>query len=418
MADKDKIDVKVTGKAFDSELAKRLFEERNAEAKGDVDQYDDLEDLEAGKKKDSGFKSFVNSVGSAFENIAEGAEKRLATVYDDREKRMMFLSGLNTLIDASSYTPITQAKSPIGTIAGGQKKGFLESEAVETKRKKQEIDLIKSQAQLQKALKGEPPRFRGTKDEAILKGYDSYKEKYKSDRSKYDALDTRYLEAFKLISEGKEIPTGTLEQLLFPIEKVLAGTKLGEKINKYFSDGKLNTKLIDEDNVTFKELLNSASKQAIVSQVKDLYPASDKDIQVLLQGLGDVATTPEALIKLISAQKAASEAYKLEGEIAKNLAFESGDINFDINARDLSLQKVAEKYNDQVSDEILTELYGSADRSSPFRVASAYFYSTLKPQITPSSKTNFEIFKEVSESEEENINKSLEDAQKEFLRGK
>ena len=91
------------------------------------------------EKKDSGFKNFVESVGSAFQNIAEGAEKKLETVYDDREKRMMFLSGLNTLIDASSYTPITQAKSPIGTIAGGQKKGFLESEAISSKRKKQDI---------------------------------------------------------------------------------------------------------------------------------------------------------------------------------------------------------------------------------------------------------------------------------------
>jgi len=98
------------------------------------------------EKKESGFKTFVKGVGEAFQNIAEGAEKKLETVYDDREKRMMFLSGLNTLIDASSFTPITQARSPLGTIAGGQKKGFLESEAVSSKRKKQDIDLIKAQA--------------------------------------------------------------------------------------------------------------------------------------------------------------------------------------------------------------------------------------------------------------------------------
>jgi hypothetical protein len=416
--DTEKVEVKVTGKAFDSELAKKLLNERTAEAKGNVDQYEDIEALEKGEKKDSGFKTFVNSVGEAFTNIAEGAEKKLETVYDDREKRMMFLSGLNTIIDASSYTPITQAKSPVGTIAGGQKKGFLESEAISSKRKKSEIDLIKAQAGLIKATKGEPPRFRGTKDEAILKNYTPYIDKYRSDRNKFDALDTRYLEAFKLISEGKDIPTGTLESFLFPIEKVLAGTEIGDKLNKYFSDGKLNRKLIDEDNVTFKEILNSASKQAIVSQVKDLYPASDKDIQVLLQGLGDSATTPEALIKLISAQKAASEAYRIEGEIAKSLAFDQGDINFAINARDKSMEKIAEQYNDQVSDEILTELYGSADRSSPFRVASAYFYSTLKPQITPQSKTNFEIFKETTEQEQQDIDKMLEEEKKEFLKNK
>ena len=373
------------------------------------------------EKKESGFKTFVKGVGEAFQNIAEGAEKKLETVYDDREKRMMFLSGLNTLIDASSYTPITKAKSPIGTIAGGQKKGFLESEAVETKRKKQDIDLISAQAKLLKAQKGEPKRIRDLDEEAILdlytKGDNSYIKKYASDKNKYDALDTRYLEAFKLISEGKDIPTGTLESLLFPIEKVLAGTEIGNKLNKYFTDGKLNTKLIDEDNVAFKEILNSASKQAIVSQVKDLYPASDKDIQVLLQGLGDVATTPEALVKLIAAQKAASEAYKLEGAIAKKLAFEDKDINFAVNAREMSLQKVAEQYNDQVPDELLVELYGSDDRSSPFRVASAYFYSTLKPQITATSKTNFEIFKEVTEQEQKNIDQTLEDQQKKFLEG-
>ena len=403
-----KMKVEVTGNALENENKKVDNDEKNNGGNNN-------------NEKESGFKSFVEGVGEAFQNIAEGAEKKLETVYDDREKRMMFLSGLNTLIDASSYTPITKAKSPIGTIAGGQKKGFLESEAISSKRKKQDIDLIKAQAGLLKAQKGEPERIRDMTEEAILdlytKGDNSYVKKYASDRERYGALDTRYIELFKLVSQGKDIPTGTLEQLLFPIEKVLAGTKLGDKINKYFTDGKLNTKLIDEDNVAFKELLNAASKQAIVSQVKDLYPASDKDIQVLLQGLGDVATTPEALVKLISAQKAASEAYKLEGDIAKDLALVQKDANFIVNAREKAMKKVADQYNDQVSDELLVELYGTNDRSSPFRVAQAYFYSTLKPEITPASKTNFEIFKEVTAAQEKNVDQTLSDMQKKFLEG-
>ena len=414
--DLEKIEVQVTGNALENENKK------NGKGTYNVEQEDELINVGNGKgKKESGFRTFVKGVGEAFSNIAEGAERKLETVYDDREKRMLFLSGLNTLIDASSFTPITQAKSPVGTIAGGQKKGFLESEAVETKRKKQNLDLIKAQASLLKAEKGEPKRIRDTSDEAILnlytKGDNSYVKKYASDRNKFDALDTRYLEAFKLISEGKEIPTGTLESFLFPVEKLLAGTELGDKLNKYFTDGKLNTKLIDEDNVAFKEILNSASKQAIVSQVKDLYPASDKDIQVLLQGLGDISTTPEAIVKLIAAQKAASEAYKLEGNIAKELAFPvsgKGDINFAINAKDLSMKKIAEQYNDQVSDDLLVSLYGSNDRSSPFRVASAYFYSTLKPQIKEGTKTNFEIFKETTEQEQKNEKIILEEMQKDY----
>jgi len=414
MAEKERIDVNVTGNAL-ADKAEKLFNE-NIKKDIDIDKDEsyDLDDLKEGKKPKGGFKSFAENVGTALSGFMDGVEKKLETVYDDKEKRALFLSGLNTMIEGSRYTPLTQAKSPIGQISEGVKKGFLESEAIGQKRTKTEIDKIKATAQLEKALKGEPPRIRNMKEESILKDYGSYKEKYKNDRTKYDALDTRYLEAFKLISEGKEIPTGTLEQLLFPIEKVLAGTELGEKINKYFTDGKLNTKLIDTNNVAFKEILNAASKQAIVSQVKDLYPASDKDIQVLLQGIGDVATTPEALIKLISAQKAASEAYKLEGEIAKNLAFEGKDINFDINARDLSLQKVAEQYNDQVPDELLVELYGSADRSSPFRVAQAYFYSTLKPQIKEGTLTNFEIFKQTTENQLEEEKKNLRNFQNQF----
>ena len=33
------------------------------------------------EKKESGFKTFVKGVGEAFQNIAEGAEKKLETVY-------------------------------------------------------------------------------------------------------------------------------------------------------------------------------------------------------------------------------------------------------------------------------------------------------------------------------------------------
>ena len=62
--DKDKMEVEVTGNALENENKK-------------VDG--------GGKKeKESGFKTFVKGVGEAFSNIAEGAEKKLETVYDDR----------------------------------------------------------------------------------------------------------------------------------------------------------------------------------------------------------------------------------------------------------------------------------------------------------------------------------------------
>ena len=76
------------GNALTNEIDKSTIDEQN---KGDFDGGDNGKGGGNGKKK-SGFKSFVESVGSAFQNIAEGAEKKLETVYDDREKRAMFLS--------------------------------------------------------------------------------------------------------------------------------------------------------------------------------------------------------------------------------------------------------------------------------------------------------------------------------------
>ena len=46
-------------------------------------------------------------------------------------KELNFLSGLETIIEAGSYTPITQAKSPLAKLATGQKKGMLASKALE-----------------------------------------------------------------------------------------------------------------------------------------------------------------------------------------------------------------------------------------------------------------------------------------------
>ena len=53
-------------------------------------------------EKKGGFTKFASGVGKALGKFSQGLEKKLETVYDDREKRTLFLSGLNTLIESSS----------------------------------------------------------------------------------------------------------------------------------------------------------------------------------------------------------------------------------------------------------------------------------------------------------------------------
>jgi len=357
--------------------------------------------------------NFKEATGSAFENIAESASDRLNDVYKDPDKRRNFLIGLEIIKESSGIQPISQAKSPLGKIATGAERGIRKSQLFDIKKTEAEAKKIK-------ALLGPRKEYRPADEEAILdlytKGDNSFVKRRNSARSKFDALRTRYNEIFRLTSTGKEIPTGKLESLLLPVRQLVTGTEIGNKLDNYFKDGKLNlSNLSNAEKVEFQEVLNASAKQAIVSEVKDLYPASDKDIQVLLDKVGDISTSPEALIKLISVQKAAQEAYELEGDIAKSLAFpgsgKSGDVNFEEKAKLLALKKVAEKYDKQVTDETLMELYGSTDRN-PFRVSQAYYYQQLKPQIKD-KRTNFEIFKQTQEenlkSEEDNL-KQIQDA--------
>ena len=68
-------------------------------------------------------------------------------------------------------------------------------------------------------------------------------------------------------------------------------------------------------------------------------------------------------------------AYVGEGKILANVL--KGDVNFKKNAADAAAKELAAQYNDQVSDELLKELYGNTDRTD-FRIVQAFNYKNLK----------------------------------------
>ena len=104
-------------------------------------------------------------------------------------------------------------------------------------------------------------------------------------------MDTRYLETFKLISEGKDIPTGTLESFLFPVQKLLVGTELGNKLNKYFSDGKLNKKLIHRHPHIYNKKNNKKRTKKEVENSWEKLKLKEKGRKKVLDGVPEKNTS-------------------------------------------------------------------------------------------------------------------------------
>ena len=74
---------------------------------------------------------FVQSAGKALTNIADILETNIEKVMEDPGKRALFYAGLETVDRASRFSPIGQAQSPFGMIAGGFKEGVEKVKAEE-----------------------------------------------------------------------------------------------------------------------------------------------------------------------------------------------------------------------------------------------------------------------------------------------
>ena len=130
-----------------------------------------------------------------------------------------------------------------------------------------------------------------------------------------------------------------------------------------------------------KQIFDATSKTRILSKVKDLYPVSNADIEILLKGQGSLATNTGALKVLLSSEKALADIETLAYDKAQALAFPGGDlkgdVNFKKNAADAAAKELAAQYNEQVSDDLLKELYGNTNRTD-FRVIQSFNYKNLK----------------------------------------
>ena len=353
--DKDKIEVEVTGDALENE---------NKKVEGDKNNNDG----------DDEKKGFFATVWNAFNSLAETTSKKLDEVYSDDSKRRNFLSGLETIIEAGSYQPITQAKSPLAKFAVGQKKGMLASKALELQEMKALTDRIKA------LNTGKEKRYRPVEEEFILKEYSKYQEDYNKSKAGYNATS----QAFDTLAKSKNYDiTGIMEDFFLPLEKIADSLGYSDVITRYRQSKAENKEYVPDQKeiLKLKEIFDATSKTRILSKVKDLYPVSNADIEILLKGQGSLSTNSGALKVLISSEKALADIETLAYDKAQSLAFPGGDlkgdVNFKKNAADAAAKELAAQYNDKVSDELLKELYGNTDRTD-FRVIQAFNFKNLK----------------------------------------
>ena len=331
----------------------------------------------------SSLSSFTTSVGESFMNLAKEVPNKIEEISKDPKKKRNFMRGLEIIEASSGIKPIGQAKSTVGAISKGllkAEKGFIAKDLAEAKNRNDRLKALKSGRNVL-----------DPQEAAILKKYDKYTDKEEADRKNYAATFDIYGLLKKAALEGKQLPTGKLNQIFQGAEQIVSEIPGGEALLKKLYDNEGDqSSMTPQERITFKNMLGAATKQKIVSQVKELYPVSNKDIEILLQTVGDVGTNPEALRRLVSAQMAAREIALNQTGYA-NEEFKKNNFNFKEDSFKASEKELADKFRKGVNPEILMEMYGTTENVTDSGIIAAHYYQSLQPQFKD-GKNPFEIY--------------------------
>ena len=349
----------------------------------------------------SSASAFVQDVGSNLSAIAQAVPNKIEEISQDPDKKRNFMRGLEIINASSGIKPISQAKSPLGAVAEGllkAEKGFIATDLAKLKAENKNLNKNYSR-----------------KDLAMNADFKDYNDIYKSKQGDQRSTELIYSMAKKAANEGKEVPTGIIQKSFAGFEKAITEIPGGAEIlDGLLKRNENTTKMNSKDAVVFKDLLQSAVKQKIVSRVKELYPVSNKDIEILLQTVGDVGTSPEALRRLIAMQMGIQDIEKTQKTFVNEL-YSDGDMNFRDNSLAMSEQQLLKKYKDEVRPETLEALYGKdyGDISAAGMV-SAKYYQDLETKFAEDSPDSFyNIFTDEQTKKQEDIIDQIEKFQKE-----
>lgn len=252
-------------------------------------------------------KGFFETVGNALSNFSDGMENRLNEVYEDKNKRAMFLSGLNTVIESSSYTPIGQAKSLVGKIATGQKKGFLESEAIGTKRA--EIEAKKAKADKDAQFKLAELMQKSSDIEYKRSQPDSIETDYYKDLRKRNEDINKAVTNEKIFNQMKNI---TAQQIIesgeLPVGKIYSAfpTSIQAIVDILPSGIKPDSAFFDKvkDEATYLQQMVKLVDNLVLGDIGQLVPVSDKDVEIKRNTYASVKDTPAAFVAAMITQDA------------------------------------------------------------------------------------------------------------------
>jgi len=351
----------------------------------------------------SSLSSFTKSVGDSFMNLAEVVPNKIDEIAADPVKKKNFMRGLEIINASSGIKPIGQAKSTFGAISEGllkAEKGFIATDLAKAK-----IEAAKLKALNTKRGVLEPA------EAALLKNYSAYTEEYAKKKKEFESTFNIYGLLKKASFEKKELPTGVLSKIFqgteAAISEIAGGAELLDAVLKRGGDTQfMNSK----DQVTFKNMLGAAVKQKIVGQVKELYPVSNKDIEILLQTVGDVGTNPEALRRLVSAQMAAREIEINQRKYADKY-FKEKDLGFKDSSFKDSEKELANNFRKSVNSKTLIDMYGTDKDISDSGIIAAKYYQDLQPQFED-GKNPFEIFTAKRDEDQDDLILSIEEFQK------
>ena len=342
--------------------------------------------------KTGSLSEFTKSVGSSFMNVAKAVPDKIDAIFEDPEKRKNMIRGLNIINESSGIKPISQAKSPLGSIASG----LLKSEAQFTA---EDIARLKAQ-------KKEPRRYPTPGENLLVDSMKDYKERQQFKKDLQKSVNERFNIVKKVAIEGKELPTGILNSTFRDLKGILQEIGLGEKYDalakKFASEG--YTQMTLEDQNIFNDLFQAATFEQVVQDVKKLYPVSNKDIDTLLKTKGDISTRPEALRKLVATQMAIND-IAMQSEDYAYKYFELGDQQFEKKSIRMSEKMIGEKLRKEgkVTSETLKQLFGTDKDITDAGYITAHYYQQLLAQKDDGAGDPFKIFITAEKNKEKEI---------------
>ena len=351
--------------------------------------------------KTGSLSEFTKSVGSSFMNVAKAVPDKIDAIFKDPEKRKNMIRGLNIINESSGIKPISQAKSPLGSVASG----LLKAEAQFTA---EDIARLKAQ-------KKEPRRYPSMFENSLKSKFENWEKKTAADKDSFEAVFQKYNLAKKVALDKKELPTGIFNSVLSPLKKFAEEAGFSDEflaLQKKFADNPEAVMDLDDQN-TFNDLFQAATFQQVVQEVKKLYPVSNKDIDTLLKTKGDISTRPEALRQLIAAQMAVREIVSGSEELAYKY-YELNDPMFDTKSVKASENMIASRIKSDVTDETLQELFGTTKDVTDAGLITAYYYQKMKSDEIGLDQDPYKIF----QTAEANKQKIIEEKKKKYKKSK